>query len=231
MYGVLQTRGRESDAKEEHMTWPTDVHGLAFKPKEVKLYRDSSPWGMRLGQLGRQTGTVYIVTYSLPDLPYIEQQFARRPRDIYLLCHAKFTNRAQALQRGFPDVRVKVHPKVHGKLLLIAPETVYVSSANFGDSGWKEFTVGIRGAEAFDFYHDEFWGLFEQASWPDGKPLKIDASGCCPAFDIFKETRKLAWLKDSSRFGGLGHVKRTLPVSIGVPDRLCTGGPGSMRGG
>jgi hypothetical protein len=155
------------------MSWPTDVHGLAFKPKEVKLYRDSSTWGMRLSQLGRQVGEVYIVTYSLPDLPYIEQQLGRRPHDIQIVCHSKFASRATALRRRFPDVSVKVHPEVHGKLLLIAPETVYLGSANFGESGWKEFTVGLRSAEAFDFYESEFRKLFLEASWLKPPPLGI----------------------------------------------------------
>jgi hypothetical protein len=99
---------------------------------------------------------VYIVTYSLPDLSYCETQLGRRPHDILLICHAKFTHKAMTLQERFPDIHVRVHLEVHGKLLLIAPDTVYLGSTNFGDSGWEEFTVGIRSVEAVQFYEQSF---------------------------------------------------------------------------
>jgi PLD-like domain len=109
---------------------------------------------------------VYIVTYSLPDLSYCETQLGRRPHDILLICHAKFTHKAMTLQERFPDIHVRVHLEVHGKLLLIAPDTVYLGSTNFGDSGWEEFTVGIRSVEAVQFYEQSFGVLWAQSVVP-----------------------------------------------------------------
>jgi hypothetical protein len=57
------------------------------------------------------------------------------------------------------------------ELLLIAPETVYLGSANFGESHWHESTVGIRSAEAFAFYRQQFMWLYHHGQALDDQIL------------------------------------------------------------
>lgn len=136
------------------MAFSTDSGGIAFKCNDVKLQGQASLWATKLSQLGRQNGTVRIITYSLPDLGYIKEQFQRRPKNVFIICHERFIERAGEIKRFFPSIRVAVNPAVHSKILLIEPHTVYVSSANFGLSRWHETSVGFHSKEAHDWYAD-----------------------------------------------------------------------------
>jgi hypothetical protein len=132
--------------------WENDVHGLLFKSGELKLYRSSHSWGMKLSQLPRQSGAVYIMTYSLPDMDYVKRQLGRRPENIHMICHSKFIGRAQQIKDTFPAIRVAVYDATHSKVLAIEPRTLYITSTNFGDSHWHETTIGVRSAEAFRYF-------------------------------------------------------------------------------
>ncbi len=132
------------------MAFKTDGGGLAFKCNDAKLCVGASTWATRLSQLGRMKGVVRIITYSLPEMDYVSEQLGRRPYDIFLLAHTKFLSRAKQIRQQFPLIRVVVHPEVHSKVLLIAPRTILISSANFGSSGWHETTIGFQSKEAHD---------------------------------------------------------------------------------
>lgn len=135
----------------------TDAGGRATKCNDMKLMAGASTWGTRLSQLARQTGTVRIVTYSLPDIEYVHTQLGRRPSDILLIANSRFENKAREIKCAFPGVRVAVREDIHAKVLLIAPHTVYISSANFGDSDWVESTIGLHSREAHDWYVETFF--------------------------------------------------------------------------
>ena len=154
------------------MTYKTDNGGVAFKANDAKLYFAGSTWGMKLSQLNRQSGVVRIVTYSLPDMAYVKQQFERRPYDIWIICHTKFIDRAETLKRTFPDVRIAVRNDVHAKVLLIEPSTLYVTSANFGASHWIESGIGIHSKPA----HDSALATFENV-WSGSREIAAKSGG------------------------------------------------------
>src|SRR6266702_8209912 len=139
------------------MTYKTDGGGLALKCNDIKLCTGGS-WATKLCGLnqGKQKGIVRIMTFSLPHMGYVKEQFERRPYDIFLIAHSKFLGRAQRIKSTFPDIRVAVHDEMHSKLLLIEPQTVYISSANFGNSGWHESSIGLHSQEAHEWYKREF---------------------------------------------------------------------------
>ncbi len=153
------------------MEWKEDASGIVVQPKQVKLFRGST-WGAKLSHLHEQEGTVRILTYSLPRLDYVVKQIARRPRDIFLVCHLKFVNEASVLQRKFPNIEVRLHSSIHCKLLLRAPETAYLGSSNFGNSGWHEVEVGIRDQRAHDFYIEKIFNPAWEQSWSVEKCLQ-----------------------------------------------------------
>jgi hypothetical protein len=147
------------------MTFKTDGHGVALRIPDAKLSWGYSTWGMRLSQLARQPGCLFVVTYSLPDMPYVRVQLARRPKDIRLICHSKFVLRAHEIRREFPGVEVGMLPNVHAKLLAIAPQTVWLGSANFGDSDWIETMIGIHSMAAYEWAETFFgrhWAMAEK---------------------------------------------------------------------
>lgn len=147
----------------------TDNGGIAFKCSDIKLQGCVSTWATKLSQLGRQTGIVRILTYSLPNIDYVKTQFKRRPHGIYIICHSKFRDRALEIKRAFPEIRIALNPELHSKVLLIEPETVYVSSANFGSSKWHETSVGFHSKAAHDWFVDnDFFCL-----WHDSKEVEL----------------------------------------------------------
>jgi len=134
------------------MGWKDDGHGKLFKTNEAKLYGPSHTWAMKLSQLNRQSGIVRIITYSLPDLDYTVNLLGKRPNDIFLICHSKFSDKANLLVSALPGIKVAVRNDIHTKILLLEPSTIYITSANFGQSGWHETTMGVRSTEAHAWY-------------------------------------------------------------------------------
>jgi phospholipase D-like protein len=148
------------------MAFKTDGGGIGFSCNDIKLCVNASTWATKLSQLARQKGAVRILTYSLPSMRYIRDQIGRRPHDIHLIacstCSTSYV-RARNIKEEFPAVRIALHLAVHSKVLLIAPHTVYISSANFGDSGWHETAIGLHSEQAHDFMQRQFACLWEES--------------------------------------------------------------------
>lgn len=89
------------------MAFKTDNGGFAFRCNDAKLQANASTWATKLSQLKRQDGLVRIITYSLPDVYYVEKQLGRRPRNILLVSHSRFLDRALQIGRRFPEIRIK----------------------------------------------------------------------------------------------------------------------------
>lgn len=138
------------------MKFKTDGGGKALELNDVKISttRSSSTWNTRLSQISKTKGNIIIATYSLPDIEYIEQIFRKRSEKVSLVFHEKFIERAQKLKELFPAIRLYPMQDVHAKMVLIEPETVWLSSANFGQSGWFEQTIGMHSREAYQYYYD-----------------------------------------------------------------------------
>ena len=149
------------------MSWDDDTNGKRLPGKEieeVKLYAASHTWKDKLSNLKRMKGKLRIVTYSLPNMSYIKDILAKRPKDIQIIAHSKFKKAAQELADAFPKIEVRVCDHVHTKVCMYEPKTVYTGSANFGYSSWNEITVGIRSKIQHDWYlENEFIPLWEES--------------------------------------------------------------------
>ena len=135
------------------MKFKTDCGGVALSLKDAKLSTShtASTWNTRLSQIGRVSGKIVICTYSLPNLDYLQRIFDKRSDGITLIAHEKFHERAVQLKRMYPELKIVLKPDVHAKFVLIEPETVWLSSANFGSSGWFEQTIGLHSKEAYEY--------------------------------------------------------------------------------
>ena len=69
--------------------------------------------------------------------------------------NSKFEKDATMLRLRYPSLRVILRRDVHAKMVLADPCTVWLSSANFGASGWFESTIGIHSKAAYDFYLEQ----------------------------------------------------------------------------
>jgi hypothetical protein len=131
----------------------TDGGGLALRIDDAKLSttHSASTWSSRLSQIGKSNGKVIICTYSLPNMDYLRKIFDKRTSKITLIAHEKFSERAGQLKKLYPDLQVVLKQDVHAKFVLIEPDIVWLSSANFGSSGWFEQTIGLHSKEAYDY--------------------------------------------------------------------------------
>lgn len=153
------------------MTTNSNVNGHAIDIKDAKIFfGDNSTWGVKLSQLAKVKGNVYISTFSLPDLPYAQKILKKRPCDIYIIAHSMFHAKALAIKDAFPDIRIALRDNIHAKMVLAEPKTVWLSSANFGKSGWIEHGIGMHSPEAFDFYKNAFDDTFSNSEEIIGSP-------------------------------------------------------------
>lgn len=138
------------------MSFKTDNGGLAVKANiKVSFSVSASSWNTRLSQIKKQEGEIFICTYSLPDINYVRQIFEKRTSNISLLVNSKFTEQAKLIKKEFPEINIMLAENTHAKIVLISPDTVWLSSANFGKSSWFENTVGIKNEHVYKFYQDE----------------------------------------------------------------------------
>lgn len=123
---------------------------------EVRLYSPRVTWGTLFPYLMRTEAKILIMTYSLPRLGFIRSKLDKRPEGIGIICHTNFRAQAMELKAEFPDIRIAVHETMHSKVVMSPPRTVYLGSANFGNSGMHETLVGLRSGSAYRWALDQF---------------------------------------------------------------------------
>lgn len=149
------------------MAFSDDGGGFAFACTDAKMSIGASTWATRLSQIGTAQGEILILTHALSDVDYIIKILDKRPRDIWIVAHTNSTAAAKALKAARPWVRIAVHHDIGAKAVLVAPETVWVSSSDFGKARKLESAVGFHSA---DLYVRTRSQLFEKA-WLEGHEL------------------------------------------------------------
>jgi len=131
----------------------TDGGGYALRLNDAKISVGLTSWNTKLSQIAKTPveRRIIIVTYSLPRYQtFIPKILEKRSANVLIICHMKFMERALELQKRFPLLRFRFLDNVHAKVVLIEPDTVWLSSANFGSSKWIECTIGIHSEKAYD---------------------------------------------------------------------------------
>jgi len=132
------------------MAFSDDSGGFAFSCEDAKMSICASTWNTRLSQLGRIAGRVCIMTGALPDLEYISQIVGKRPRDMFIIANTRALLEAKQLKSRFPLLRIALHPETNAKVVLVAPETVWVSSSDFGKTDQIESAVGLHSIAVYN---------------------------------------------------------------------------------
>jgi hypothetical protein len=132
------------------MAFSNDGGGLTFSCDDAKLSICASTWNTRLSQIARVTGPIYIMTGLLPDTEHISQIIGKRPRDIFIIANSCAEAEAKALKRSFPAVRIVLHHNSNAKVVLVAPDTIWVSSSDFGKTTKIESAVGMHSSALFN---------------------------------------------------------------------------------
>jgi len=113
--------------------------------------------------------TFVINAASARKLQKIRKELAEELEETFLdeVQQGKFFLAAMRLEQIIKNGElfdIEVRTNVHAKVLLASKdqvngggeEVVWLSSQNFGSSGWFENMVGIYGAEAYNFYKEIF---------------------------------------------------------------------------
>ena len=139
------------------MAFGDDGGGFKFECIDAKMSLGSSTWSTRLSQIGRVAGNIYVVTRLLPGTNYISKIIGKRPRKICIIANSEARADAETLKREFPEIRIALHGKNNAKLVLVAPETVWISGDDFGESegrDWIGASVGMHSVELFERTHE-----------------------------------------------------------------------------
>lgn len=143
------------------MAFSNDSGGLAFSCEDAKLSISTGTWNRRLSQIARVIGPVLIMTGALPDPDYISQTLGKRPRDIFIIANASAQKEAKVLKLRFRDVRIALHRNNNAKVVLVAPDIVWLSSGDFGRTTQLESVVGLRSSAVFkktrESFFDKVW--------------------------------------------------------------------------
>lgn len=132
------------------MVFSNDNGGFAFSCDDGKFSIGSSTWNTRLSQIARVPGPIHIITGLLPDPAYISEILAKRPHDIFIIAHTDAESDARILKLRFPAIRIALHGNNNAKVVLVAPETAWVSSSDFGKTRKIESAVGIHSVEVYE---------------------------------------------------------------------------------
>ncbi|MBN3215551.1 hypothetical protein [Pectobacterium polaris] len=132
------------------MAFSDDNGGFAFSCDDAKMSISASTWKTRLSQLARVYGPVYIMTGQLSDAVYISEIIGKRPHDLFIIANTAAKDEAQFLKGKFPKVHIALHPKINAKVVLLSPDTVWISSADFGKSTRIESAIGMHSHQLFN---------------------------------------------------------------------------------
>lgn len=150
-----------------------DDGGIVLSARQVKVYTERSTWSTRIGWFLRNNKKVYISTYSLPDVEYIKNMFGDLSlENVTIIAHEKFVQQASKIKLAYPKIRIFFEKDTHQKCALCEPDTVIIGSANFGHSGWKELSIGLKSKGAYDTLLSEYQERLTEAK--EGLIMKHD---------------------------------------------------------
>ncbi len=149
------------------MAFTDDGGGFAFSCDDAKISICASTWNTRLSQLAKIRGPVFIMTGLLPEPGYISQIIGKRPQDIFIIANSDANPEAKFLKSKFPSVRIALHGNNNAKVVLVSPDTVWVSSSDFGKTKKIESAVGLHSSTV---YQKILESLFKRI-WADAKEI------------------------------------------------------------
>lgn len=132
------------------MAFSDDGGGFSFSCDDAKMSICASTWNTRLSQIARVAGPILIMTGLLPDVEYISQIIGKRPRDIFIIANSAAHSEAVQLKTKFPSIRIVLHGNNNAKVVLISPDTVWVSSSDFGKTKQIEAAVGLHSSSLYE---------------------------------------------------------------------------------
>lgn len=150
------------------MGWRNDSFGLLFRSSELKLYHTSHhSWAMKFMNFDKHDRYVYIITHQLTYMRAITGLIGKRPWNIFIICNTVASISARELAEQFPDIQVRCHREVNSRVCIIAPDTLYIGSYDFGYTRQHETVIGVRSSDACGFYLEKSFNPL----WAEATPI------------------------------------------------------------
>jgi len=139
------------------------IFPLTVRPEETTLYCSKDVnWGTEIIPLiSNKQVVVRVLGYSIYSHSGVGKNiFDQVQGHLYFIFNRKYEKDIVNLKYDVcgnehplsKKVSVAVHPDIHSKVILIEPDIMYVSSANFPCTASYETTIKIRSQEAHDTY-------------------------------------------------------------------------------
>jgi len=135
-----------------------DYNGISLDLVESKL-ASTVNWNQKFnGDRGRN---IILCTQTLPDLDYcktiVKKLLKQGNRVCFIANHASI-GKLNELKQECEEIAFETFSNFHAKMALVSPTgtkpggTVWLSSQNFGSSGWFEHMIKLKHAKAYEYY-------------------------------------------------------------------------------
>ena len=142
-------------------SYTPDYSGITLSNIKGK-YAYSVNWNQKLNNIKNRN--FCICTQTLPDKSYIltilKKLFNNKNR-VHIIANSVSETKLLELQKEFPQLSYHIFDNMHAKIIMYSAEnqsgtsTVWLSSQNFGNSGWFENLIMLKSNEAFEYYIQE----------------------------------------------------------------------------
>lgn len=135
-----------------------DYEGIILNEVEGK-FAESVNWNQKLNNVRKRD--MYICTHTLPDMKYIRQilnKLCKEGNRIRIIANSSSGDKLCELTKDYSDLTFYLFNNFHAKMVLFSPQnvggkgTVWLSSQNFGASGYFENLVMFKSSQAYQYY-------------------------------------------------------------------------------
>jgi hypothetical protein len=138
------------------MAFTEDGGGFPFHCDDAKmLIGGSGKWATHFSYIGRPgfaNNKIHIISNLLTDIDYLKKVIGKRPNNIFIIANTNAAYEADELKRSYPEIRIALHKTNNAKIVLIEPDKVWVSSADFGKTPKNQInsTIGLHSKTIHD---------------------------------------------------------------------------------
>lgn len=141
-------QNKKSSASFEYFTFNPEI--IINRGTEVKIAK-SLNWNQKLN--GYHNRKIIIATLTLPGKEYVETILTKlldHGNKVEIIAGVTSKDRLVYFKKKFPSLKYTVLPNIHAKFILIENDSqnkqgyVWLSSQNFGTSGWFENTINLK---------------------------------------------------------------------------------------
>lgn len=132
-------------------------------PTATIKYSYGLNWGTKLNGYKLHNPQIIICTYTLPKLNYIcsiLDNLLQYDVELIFIVNSIAKTQLEELLSKYPQIKGIHVSDIHAKMALIKmdanePYYTWLSSQNFGTSGWFENTIRVKGQKTYQFFYDE----------------------------------------------------------------------------